>query len=317
MSQQTVPSQIITEAAGWLVLSQERTLTLEEQQQLNNWCRQSETHQRAWDMAQQLAQSMQSMPSKLGKSVLGRPQLSRRNAMKNLAVLMAIPTASWFTVKQLPFDHWMADMATTTGEQRDYQLADGSMLLLNTDTQVDVDYTQTLRRVHLRQGEVQLTSAKDVLNRPLIVSTPFGDIQALGTVFQVRHQSDLTGVSVQQHAVEVRTHAGQVQRLEAGQQIEFTAKALSLPKANPESQNAWTKGQLIADNMTLSAVANELSRYRHGWLSCDEEVANLRVSGVFQLNNTDIALQSLMKTLPIELVYRTRYWVMIKKLSTV
>jgi transmembrane sensor len=312
----TVPSQIIAEAADWLVRSQGKTLTASEQQQLAEWCARSEQHQRAWSMARNLTQSLQEMPPGLGKPVLNRKQFKRRDFIKMMTGLAIVPAGGWLVGGQLPLEQWTADLSTDIGEQRQQQLADGSRLLMNTQTAVDVEYSAELRRIRLHRGEIQLTTAPDKLKRPFIVTTEFGDVEALGTVFQLRHQHEASLVSVQQDAVEIRTFSGIMQRLSTGQQSEFTHNAISPPIQADPLATAWVRGQLIADDNRLGDVLAELARYRQGWLRCDPAAADLRVSGVFQLNNTDAALQNIAKTLPVDLAYRTRFWVMITKISS-
>jgi transmembrane sensor len=46
-------------------------------------------------------------------------------------------------------------------------------------------------------------------------------------------------------------------------------------------------------------------------LRCDPLAADLRISGVFSLTDTDRALESLALALPVTVAYRTRYWVTI------
>ncbi|AFK62625.1 Fe2+-dicitrate sensor, membrane protein [Advenella kashmirensis WT001] len=61
--------------------------------------------------------------------------------------------------------------------------------------------------------------------------------------------------------------------------------------------------------MRLVDFVAELGRYRPGILRCDSSVADIPVSGAFQLNNTDRILEALAQTLPVQIQFRTRYWV--------
>jgi transmembrane sensor len=63
--------------------------------------------------------------------------------------------------------------------------------------------------------------------------------------------------------------------------------------------------------MLLSEFTAELSRYRPGLLRCAPEVADLKVSGTYQLADTEQILQLLARSLPLRIDYRTRYWVSI------
>ncbi|KAG0759335.1 hypothetical protein G6F57_017955 [Rhizopus arrhizus] len=64
--------------------------------------------------------------------------------------------------------------------------------------------------------------------------------------------------------------------------------------------------------MRLDAFVAELARYRSGLLRCDPAVADLRVSGVFSLRDTDRALDNLTRGLPVTVAYRSRYWVTVR-----
>jgi len=66
---------------------------------------------------------------------------------------------------------------------------------------------------------------------------------------------------------------------------------------------------LIAQDQPLGEFLQELSRYRPGLLRWDPAVANLRVTGSFQLADTERVLVLLAATLPVELHWRTRFWV--------
>jgi len=52
--------------------------------------------------------------------------------------------------------------------------------------------------------------------------------------------------------------------------------------------------------------------YRHGYLGCADDIADLRLSGVFRLEDTDKLLTVLTQTLPVRLQYRTRWWVTVQ-----
>ncbi|MCM8565948.1 hypothetical protein [Thauera linaloolentis] len=75
---------------------------------------------------------------------------------------------------------------------------------------------------------------------------------------------------------------------------------------------AWTDGVLVARQMRLADAVAEIGRYRSGWLRCDPAVADWRISGVFQLGDTDLALAALGEALPLRIRHYSRYWVMVE-----
>ncbi|EGH30211.1 FecR protein [Pseudomonas syringae pv. japonica str. M301072] len=63
------------------------------------------------------------------------------------------------------------------------------------------------------------------------------------------------------------------------------------------------------DNSRLADMLAELGRYRTGHLGVDPKVADLRVTGTFPLNDTDLALKALLPTLPVQIEQHTAWWV--------
>ena len=61
--------------------------------------------------------------------------------------------------------------------------------------------------------------------------------------------------------------------------------------------------------MRLGHFIAELSRYRPGLLRCASEVAELRISGVYPLADSDAVLDALTQSLPVSINRRSRYWV--------
>ena len=66
---------------------------------------------------------------------------------------------------------------------------------------------------------------------------------------------------------------------------------------------------LVVDNARLEDLVQELARYRRGHLGVTPEVADLRITGSFPLNDTDKALSALLPTLPVQIEQHTPWWV--------
>src|SRR5690606_42091340 len=73
-------------------------------------------------------------------------------------------------------------------------------------------------------------------------------------------------------------------------------------------QGAWVDGLLVTNGDRLDAVLAQLARYRPGMLSASAAVAGLPVSGVFPLDDTDLALRMLKQTLPISVSRWGEWW---------
>ena len=305
--------EVALQAAEWFVQLQESDASAADHQACAAWRAQSAAHELAWQRALAVSQRAASVPPALGSASLRRSQrLARRDAARALAVLMVAAPAGWLAWRTEPWQRWSATHATATGECRSWTLAAGSRMTLDTASVVDIAFDSYQRAIHLRSGAVWLETAPDpqAVHRPLVVWTPQGSVRAIGTRFSVRTEGEHSQVAVLQGAVELRPRdAATVLRLQAGEQAAFDREQLD--SVRPAARNAaqWARGVLAVDDVRLDDFVAELGRYRKGLLRCDPAVAGLRLTGAFQLADTDAVLRNLMQLLPVQLLYRTRYWV--------
>ena len=149
-------------------------------------------------------------------------------------------------------------------------------------------------------------------SRPLIVETPAGDVQALGTRFAVRELPDGSRVDLYEGRLRVTPLQGTPVHMQAGDSLWFNARqSTALPTVSANA-SSWTEHRLVAERQPLGEFVAQLSRYRPGLLRCDQAVSNLLLTGVFPLNDTDAILAALERSLPVHVQAVTRYWVTIK-----
>lgn len=209
----------------------------------------------------------------------------------------------------------LADYRTATGERRDVGLSDGGVLTLNTASAVNLRFDGHQRLIELLAGEIMVASGHGAgSDTPLLVATREGRVRALGTRFSVRQRDGESRVAVFDSAVEINPAdgIGAPLRLAAGQSATFTRQRPAAPQAIDAHLDAWSRGQLIVDDVTLGEFLADLSRYRPGLIHCAPEVAQLRLSGVFPLFDTERILNMLPNSLPVQVRSRTRYWVSVE-----
>lgn len=301
---------VALQAAQWFFLLHAGDASERDQARWRRWHEADPAHALAWQRAQSVGQKFAIVPRALAGPVLQRPARGeRRRAAKALALLLMAAPAGWLAWRQTPAHDWLADARTARGERRSLVLADGSRLDLDTASAVDIHFDGEMRLLHLRAGAIHVQTAADPYGRPFIVRTAQGRMQALGTRFAVRQDDALTRVAVSQGAVRLHPLQGAPLVLEAGQQADFSAQQVLPPQPAAAHADSWVQGVLQVRDMRLQDFARELGRYRAGLLRCDPEVADLRISGAFQLADTDAVLHSLPRGLPVQLLWRTRYWV--------
>ena len=303
--------ETVQQAIAWRVRLASGTATAQEWRLCADWRAADPQHEQAWQRLEHLGQQFAGVSAPLARQALAGAQVDRqrRRALKQLGLFGSLVAAG---VLGQHLQHWqplLAQQRTGTGERRRLQLADGGTLHLNSDTALDIQYGSERRLIQLYQGEILVQTAADPLGRPFLVSTEQGQLRALGTRFQVRQQADACELTVYQGAVEAWPVGSVAQRIEAGQRVRMSADALHALGAADVDRGRWIDGLLVAHDMPLAEFLAELGRQRPGVLRCAPEVAGLRISGVFPLDDSDRALAMLTRTLPLRVVYRTRYWV--------
>ena len=91
---------------------------------------------------------------------------------------------------------------TAVGQQKTVTLSDDSRIQLNTNSQIQVDYSDGYRNIRLLQGEVHFEVAKDP-SKPFRVYAGSGRVQAVGTAFNVYLNKDQVEVLVTEGRVAV------------------------------------------------------------------------------------------------------------------
>ena len=307
---------VLDQAAQWFVRLASGQAGPSEHEALSRWRSADPEHERAWQRLQGMEQKLRAaaMPAPVARAALGAAvDQGRRRALKSLAMAgAAVGTAALWAGEQGLWARWTADYRSGVGERRRVVLADGTELLLNTDTAIDVHFDQDQRRLTLRSGELRVATAHDAHNRAFVVVTRDGALRPLGTRFTVRRLDGetQTRLGVSEGAVEVRpAAAAQALVVQAGQQTVLSAAGAAPPLPLDDAAGSWTDGVLTAERMRLQDFLVELGRYRPGRLGCDPAVADLRLTGSYPLDDTDRILAALQQTLPVKVSRFTRYWV--------
>lgn len=307
-------SRLLKEAADWAMLFRYGTPGETEHAAFATWRQRSQAHEVAWARAQGVFEMFGQVPDGAGKATLKAltHHQGRRRSLRTLGALLVGAPAAWLAWRQIPWQEWRADVATTTGERKTLALPDGSQLVLNTASAVDIAFTPKARRIRLLAGEILIATQADPAPtpRPFLVDTPQGVVRALGTRFSVRCLDDAgCRVAVFDKAVEIRALNGETRILNAGEGADFGMAGIAPSLVVDRGAALWERGMLLVKDMRLADVLAEMARHRRGALRCDPAVADLRVSGAISLDDTDAGLALLERSLPLRVERLTRYWV--------
>jgi len=210
------------------------------------------------------------------------------------------------------------EFETATGEQRTFELEDGSVVSLNTRSWVAVQLGTHAREVRLLRGEALFHVAHDP-SRPFLVSTDDAVVQAVGTQFDVYRRDDGTVVAVLEGRVNVTTaapapaasgsaaapdagrgapRAAAVRSLGASQEAQVSHEgSVSIREVNNVSDTvAWRERRLIFRDQTLEQIVGEFNRYRAHPIRLEGSGVSERVyTGVFDADDAESLLQVLAR----------------------
>lgn len=320
-----VPKALSDEAIEWLVLLRSGRAGAAERRRFGEWLARSPQHARAFEDAERLFGLMREAAAGEWPAERGR---ARRSVLAFLwrprvaAGLMAAILVATALHRLHLTDPLLSDYHTGTGEQRPIALADGSTLLLNTDTAVSILFDPTARRVRLLHGQALFTVAPDP-NRRFEVEASNVIVQALGTVFEVYEREGEVAVTVVDHTVAIglaadpsKAHATKLRypRLAAGEHLRYRPDTGfgATQAVDVRAASAWQRHKLIVKDQALEAVLGELDRYRPGMIRIvDPALKARRITGVFPLDDPDGALKSIQAALGLATTRLTPWLVLV------
>ncbi|WP_338800475.1 FecR family protein [Pseudomonas sp. RSB 5.4] len=319
------PQQVVKQAIHWLLRLRNNHGNARLSRQCEAWRAEHHEHELAWQRVQslqaELSHNLRAVPgaqvafNTLENSAQG---LGRRQALKLLSGAVLMGSAAWLAKDTSVWQQWRADYATATGERRGFQLPDGTRIELNTASAVDLDYTAQQRLIKLTRGEIIVTCGSNdegaAFSRPLRVQSRHGTYEPANARFILRQENDCTRLSVSSGRVAIHNGGASVEAF-AGQTFLIDHHQVRPAPPLDMDAGAWVDGLIVTRNMRLGDFLNEVGRYRQGFVTCTPQVADLRLSGVFRLEDTDKLLAILPQTLPVQLRYRTRWWVTLEAVA--
>lgn len=205
---------------------------------------------------------------------------------------------------------------TAVGERSNITLSDGSSVVLNTNSRVEVRYTPEQRSVRLLAGQAWFQVAKNP-ERPFVVEAGDQRVTALGTAFDVRMDGgDSVQVTLAEGKVSVEPILSPLARLispppvpkllVAGEALIVSEDApVEKRKADLTKLASWRKGQVVFDNDTLETAIAEINRYSATRIElADPSLGQLRVSGVFKAGHSDSFVETVTGHYPLQIASR-------------
>ena len=169
-----------------------------------------------------------------------------------------------------------SDIATDRKQRARIEMSDGSVLVLDRDTEIELDPTPLTRTVHVVRGVVALDVAHKDAAAPAKILTARGEVIVVGTELTVTATDDATDVQVSRGSVRAKGEGGRDVTVEAGQEALLTAHGIDV---GPSASSAGAGDALLGEKKPSEEEAGgvgELRARRPG--HADENDRPLRVA---------------------------------------
>jgi len=222
----------------------------------------------------------------------------RRRVFAIAATIAAAGIVAWFGSYHLGWQTY----ETGVGGRQQTELADGSTLDLNTNSEVTVRISGSRRDIMLVRGEALFHVAHDP-NRPFYVTAGGTVVRAVGTEFSVRlRDPEHVDVLVAEGRVAVgapgtdanfenpallatapKVSAGEAASVERNSVVVHPVRTVDLTR-----KLSWTSGYLAFEGETLADAAQEFNRYNQRQITItDRSILQVKVGGNFRTNDLD------------------------------
>lgn len=193
---------------------------------------------------------------------------------------------------------------TDFAKKENYQLPDGTKLVLNANTTIEINdsfLTDDVREVWI-SGEAYFDVAQNK-NRPFIVHTKTGlNVHVLGTAFNLKARSTETHVVLNRGSIKVspQKYQNDGQMLVPGEIAHFHAENASIVKSAADTMyfSAWQYNLQPFKNERLKKVAVSMQEiYGYQVDFSEEALANMHFTGALPTNDINKAIKTLAAAL--------------------
>lgn len=283
--------RLAEEAATWFVRLRDPDCSIDERGAFEDWLAASDEHRREYEQIAALWGNL----DRLGDYA---PRIRQRQRRRVAAALSLVLAAG------LGYVSLGTEQVYTTalGEHRRIELADGSIVDLNTGSEMRARISFWSRRIELARGEAMFDVTHET-RRAFEVRAAGTVLRDIGTRFDVRLDRNAVTVEVLEGVVEVRPPSDKAPFtvLTAGKRAVSDAGGITeLAQVDAETVGAWTSGRWIFRGTSLDEVVRELNRYHPQQTElADPSLGKLRIDGVFNTADRAGLLKALETLLPL------------------
>lgn len=303
----TDPAVIREEAARWFSLSRSGDMTELDRRRRDAWIDSDDDAraayarlERYWEILGAVGDEPIIMAAREQDArAHDRRRFLRRGAAAAAAAVV-VATTTWTAL-----DSGLADsirplgrgaddtLRTVAGQRTTTTLADGSVITLDSQSELKVVEMAAVRRIELVHGRAFFQVAKDP-TRPFLVHAGDKTVHAIGTAFDVRLEDDAVTVTL----VEGKVRVDQPKRLfrsaktadlvPGGKLVAASDRDWVVSKVDAGRETSWLSGRLTFFHDPLSTALTEVNRYSDRKIVfVGGAVPDTRIVGVFGTGDTE------------------------------
>jgi len=279
-----------------------------------NWLNSHKKHENAWQQLSYLNLQMEQLPPGSAQNLQRAEQISmsRRRILKGALAVGAAAPALWLLQRQPAWQAQMADFSTIPGEFSELSLFPDMKVNLNTQTAVNLDLINPVKKLELIRGELYVQQEQTNSSK-LSITFNGNRLQAYNAELNLRLTRGLSTLDVYAGQVEVELpFSGQALYLKAGEAVSISSSKQINHYPAEANHTAWLNKMLIVEDWSLQQFCQEIERYMPGKVYCAEAVSQLRISGSFPLTEPKQLLTELHKSLPVSTRFLSDYWVILE-----
>jgi transmembrane sensor len=288
------------EAAAWLARLRSEERTAEDERGFRAWLAESEAHRAAFEVTNGVFE----MAGAARRAAVRAPvqHVTRRHVLRTGVGLAAASMAGIAFYLRSGTTY-----ATEIGEQRDVSLEDGTVVRLDTNSEIRVSMNDQRRRVQLRRGRAHFDVAEDptrpfqVIAREQVVTASHGefDVSEEGVLVSVLPQAAPVQVAAERAAT---AGVSSPRTIMPGQLVVFAEdKVVRQEQPEMKRATAWRYGRLALFEEPLADAVTQMNRYtRRPIVILDAGISQMRISGNYSVGDAQAFATSISVLLPVE-----------------
>ncbi len=217
------------------------------------------------------------------------------------AVLMiGLVIGSLYYVSRFTPEIITQNISTPYGGKTQFILPDGSTVWLNSGSSFNYPSRFDGDRIVELSGEAYFKVEKQ--KEPFRVKTKYGEVEVLGTEFNVKAYDNETFLTTLEKGSVVFTNKfGKQAKLEPGMQVVFDSVDFRMRRVETKLYTSWKDGKLIFRDEPLKNIITQLERwYNVEIVLQDDRIKNLKYNGTIEMESFSEVLELIKVTTPIK-----------------